>query len=46
LQQKNCLVCHSVDGSEKVGVTFKGLFGKKEAVVAGGKEGEAVVDEA
>lgn len=46
LQQKNCLVCHSVDGSERVGVTFKGLFGKKEAVVAGGKEGEAVVDEA
>jgi cytochrome c oxidase subunit 2 len=46
LRSKNCLACHSVDGSEKVGVTFRGLFGKKEAVVADGKPGEAVVDEA
>ncbi len=46
LQQKNCRVCHSVDGSEKVGATFKGLFGKKETVIAAGKERDVVVDEA
>jgi cytochrome c oxidase subunit 2 len=46
LQQKNCLVCHSVDGSEKVGVTLKGLYGKKQTVVAAGKEQQATVDEA
>lgn len=46
LQQKNCLVCHSVDGSEKVGVTLKGLYGKKQTVLAGGKEQQVTVDEA
>jgi cytochrome c oxidase subunit 2 len=45
LQQKNCLVCHSVDGSQKVGVTLKGLYGKQQTVVAGGKEQQVTVDE-
>jgi cytochrome c oxidase subunit 2 len=45
LQQKNCLVCHSVDGSEKVGVSLKGLYGKQQTVVAGGKEQQVTVDE-
>jgi len=45
LQEKNCIACHSVDGSEKVGVTFKGLFGKKETVVAEGQRQEVSVDE-
>jgi cytochrome c oxidase subunit 2 len=45
LQQKNCLVCHSVDGSEKVGVTLKGLYGKQQTVVVGGKEQQVTVDE-
>jgi len=45
LQQRNCLVCHSVDGSEKVGVTLKGLYGKKQTVVVGGKEQQVAVDE-
>ncbi len=45
LQQKNCLVCHSVDGSDRVGVSFKGLFGRKQTIMAGGAEREALVDE-
>jgi cytochrome c oxidase subunit 2 len=46
LQQKDCLVCHSVDGSERVGVSLKGLYEKKQTVVAGGKEQQVTVDEA
>jgi cytochrome c oxidase subunit II len=46
VQEKGCLGCHSIDGSPKIGPTFKGLFGKKEAVIRAGKETEAVADEA
>jgi cytochrome c oxidase subunit 2 len=46
LQSKGCLGCHSIDGSRKVGPTFKGLYGKKEIVVTAGKEREVTVDEA
>jgi len=46
VQEKGCLVCHTIDGSPKIGPTFKGLFGKREAVIRGGKEAEAVADEA
>ena len=34
-QQQGCLACHSVDGSAGVGPTWKGLFGKTEALVDG-----------
>ena len=46
VQEKGCLGCHSIDGSPKIGPTFKGLFGKSEAVIRGGKEAVAVADEA
>jgi cytochrome c oxidase subunit 2 len=46
LELKGCLACHSVDGSSKIGPTFKGAFGKKETVILNGKELEIVVDEA
>ena len=46
VQSKGCIACHSTDGSPKIGPTFKGLFGKKETVIRGGKEVEAVADEA
>jgi cytochrome c oxidase subunit II len=46
VQEKGCLGCHSIDGSPKIGPTFKGLFGKKETVIHEGKEVEAVADEA
>jgi cytochrome c oxidase subunit 2 len=45
-QVKGCVACHSTDGSPRVGPTFKGLFGKKEEVVSGGKGETVVVDEA
>lgn len=46
LRSKGCTGCHTVDGSPKVGPTFKGLLGRKETVVAAGQEKEITVDEA
>jgi cytochrome c oxidase subunit II len=31
--QSGCATCHSVDGSAKVGPTFKGLFGRQEKII-------------
>ncbi|MDD5169953.1 MAG: cytochrome c oxidase subunit II [Syntrophales bacterium] len=45
LQAKGCLGCHSLDGTKKVGPTFKELMGRKETVIAGGREKEITVDE-
>jgi cytochrome c oxidase subunit 2 len=45
LKVKGCLACHSFDGSELVGPTFKGLMGKKEIVITEGKERKIIVDE-
>jgi len=33
--KQGCATCHSTDGSPKVGPTWKGLFGKMEAMTAG-----------
>jgi cytochrome c oxidase subunit II len=44
-QEKGCVGCHSLDGSTRVGPTFKGLFGKSEKVMATGKEQTVVADE-
>jgi cytochrome c oxidase subunit 2 len=46
VQEKGCLGCHSIDGSPKIGPTFKGLFGKRETVIREGKDTETVADEA
>jgi len=45
-QEKGCAGCHSIDGSPRVGPTFKGLLGKREKVKSAGKEETIVVDEA
>ena len=45
IQERGCNACHSLDGSVKIGPTFKGLFGRKEIVVAAGKERTITVDE-
>ncbi len=34
-EQQACVTCHSVDGTPKVGPTFKGLFGKNEQTESG-----------
>jgi cytochrome c oxidase subunit 2 len=33
---KGCVACHSIDGTTKVGPSWKGLFGTKQELVAGG----------
>ncbi len=45
LGSKGCLGCHSLDGSPKVGPTFKGLFARKETVSTDGRERVIMVDE-
>ncbi len=35
-QQQACFTCHSIDGSDKVGPTFQGLFGRSEQLQGGG----------
>jgi cytochrome c oxidase subunit II len=42
---KGCLACHSLDGSPKVGPTFKGLYGRQVRVVKGGQTLTVVADE-
>ena len=41
--EKSCLGCHTTDGRDQVGPTWKGLFGKTEELRGGGT---AKVDEA
>lgn len=33
--KKNCFTCHSTDGSKIVGPSFKGIFGRQEALESG-----------
>jgi cytochrome c oxidase subunit 2 len=43
---KGCTGCHSIDGSRRVGPTFKNLYGAKETVITGGKERVITVNDA
>jgi len=45
LKAKECLVCHSTDGTPMVGPTFKGLYGSREGVAPGAQK-SVTVDEA
>lgn len=42
---KGCVACHSTDGTQLVGPTYKGLYGKREVVITNGAEREIVVDD-
>jgi cytochrome c oxidase subunit 2 len=44
LEDKGCLGCHTVDGTKKIGPTFKGLYGQTVTVLTGGKERTVIVD--
>jgi cytochrome c oxidase subunit II len=44
LEDKGCLGCHTMDGTKKIGPTFKGLYGSKVTVLTDGKEREIVAD--
>lgn len=46
MAQHDCRTCHSIDGKPMVGPTFKGLFGTRVEVRAGGRVRPALVDEA
>lgn len=46
MEKYGCLGCHSLDGSSKVGPTFKGLFGSKVAVTKGGMPTVLLADDA
>lgn len=45
LQKYGCLACHSLDGTRKVGPTFKDLFGRSVTVVTEGRKRTIKVDE-
>ncbi len=46
VQKRGCLACHNTDGSVTIGPSWRGLVGRRETVVAEGREREVVVDEA
>jgi cytochrome c oxidase subunit 2 len=46
LEDNGCLDCHSIDGSDVVGPTFKRIYGRKSIVITEGKEREVDTDEA
>ena len=35
LEAKDCLTCHSIDGSEGIGPTFKGMYGRNTKLTNG-----------
>lgn len=45
LGTKGCLGCHSIDGSKKIGPTFKGLYGHEIEVLTNGRKRELLADE-
>lgn len=45
LQEKGCMTCHTIDGSEKLAPSFKGIVGTKRIVITDGEEREIIVDE-
>jgi len=46
LDEYGCLDCHSTDGSDLTGPSFKGIYGGKTVVITAGKERELTVDDA
>lgn len=45
LDKHSCLDCHSLDGREDIGPTFKGLYGSKRTVIIDGAEEERIAME-
>ena len=46
LEKHGCLGCHSLEGSPKIGPTFKGIWGRRVTVLTGGVERTLTVDAA
>jgi cytochrome c oxidase subunit II len=45
-KEKGCIACHSLDGTIRVGPSFKGLYGKSVQVITDGRERTVVADDA
>lgn len=45
LKKHDCLTCHSLDGTEGLGPSLKGLRGSSRTVVAGGQEKTVIADD-
>jgi len=45
LEEHGCLGCHSLDGSQLLGPSFKGIWGRTVTVMTRGKERSVTVDE-
>jgi cytochrome c oxidase subunit 2 len=45
MRNYGCLACHSLDGTEKVGPTYQGIYGKEVTVFTDGEERTVTVDE-
>ncbi|MFN3555875.1 MAG: cytochrome c oxidase subunit II [Bacteroidales bacterium] len=45
VESKGCLACHSIDGANLVGPTFKGVWGEEVTVITGGRERVVIFDE-
>lgn len=45
VETMGCITCHSTDGSERVGSSFKGLYGTSRSVLTAGTERAVVADE-
>ena len=45
VQTMGCITCHSTDGSERVGASFKGLFGAERNVLTAGNPRAVIADE-
>lgn len=46
LNDRQCLVCHTLDGTPRVGPSFLGLFGSEQTVISKGKKTKVLADEA
>ncbi len=46
LGERGCLDCHSLDGSEDIGPSFRGLYGRTRMVISRGREREVTADDA
>jgi cytochrome c oxidase subunit 2 len=45
LTRYGCLACHSLDGSKRIGPTFKGIYGRETVVIHQGREETITVDD-
>jgi cytochrome c oxidase subunit 2 len=45
-REKGCLACHSLDGSKKIGPTFKGLYNSRVTVTQDGRTQSVTADDA